>query len=144
MLVIADHGAVDVAEAVDLGGAEEPDVDQAALQVEAEQLEHRDGRGGAGDDGGVADRERQSRRLRPEGARFVDELQRGGNGQAGQVDGNVRQSDPTKQTRWPASSRAAATIIISDLLKAAVAGPGRRWRRRWSSLSRAARSSVDP
>ena len=26
---------------------------------------------------------------------------------------------PTKQTRWPASSRAAATIIISDLLKAA-------------------------
>ncbi len=26
---------------------------------------------------------------------------------------------PTKQTCWPASSRAAATIIISDLLKAA-------------------------
>src|SRR4029079_4668957 len=24
---------------------------------------------------------------------------------------------PTKQTRWPASSRAAATIIISDLVK---------------------------
>src|ERR1044072_5693179 len=27
---------------------------------------------------------------------------------------------PTKQTRWPASSRAAATIIISDFVKAAV------------------------
>ena len=34
---------------------------------------------------------------------------------------------PTKQTCWPASSRAAATIIISDLLKApgSVTGPPR-------------------
>ncbi len=29
---------------------------------------------------------------------------------------------PTKQTCWPASSRAAATIIISDLLNVAVVG----------------------
>jgi len=42
VIVVADHRAVDVAEAVDLGGAEKADVDQPALQVEAEQLEHRD------------------------------------------------------------------------------------------------------
>src|SRR5258705_5255417 len=29
---------------------------------------------------------------------------------------------PTKQTRWPASSRAAATIIISDFVKSAATG----------------------
>src|SRR4029079_6084952 len=38
--VVADHRRVDVPEPVDLGGAEEADVDQAALQVEREQLEH--------------------------------------------------------------------------------------------------------
>ena len=41
---------------------------------------------------------------------------------------------PTKQTCWPASARAAATIIISDLEKVAVAAvTGRpRCRGRWS------------
>ena len=38
---------------------------------------------------------------------------------------------PTKQTRWPSSSRAAATIIISDLLKSRLrsSAPPRRGRR---------------
>ena len=39
-VVRADDGRVDVPEPVDLRRAQEPDVDQAALQVEAEQLEH--------------------------------------------------------------------------------------------------------
>ena len=38
--VVADDGRVDVAEAVDLRRAQEADVDQAALEVVAEQLEH--------------------------------------------------------------------------------------------------------
>ena len=38
---------VDVAEPVDLRRAEEPDVDEAALQVVAEQLEHAHDRGRA-------------------------------------------------------------------------------------------------
>ena len=33
---------------------------------------------------------------------------------------------PTKQTRWPSSARAAATIIISDFEKAAVMSHGPR------------------
>ena len=52
---VADDRRVDVAEAVDLGGAEKADVDQAALQVEAEQLEHAHDRGRAGHDRRVAD-----------------------------------------------------------------------------------------
>ena len=40
-VVVADDRRVDVAEPVDLRRAQEPDVDQAALQVEREQLEHR-------------------------------------------------------------------------------------------------------
>ena len=51
----ADDRRVDVAEAVDLGGAQEADVDQPALEVVAEQLEHaHDGRR-AGHDRRVAD-----------------------------------------------------------------------------------------
>ena len=42
MVVVADDGGVDVAEAVDLGGAQEADVDEAALEVVAEELEHAD------------------------------------------------------------------------------------------------------
>ena len=57
MVVWADHRRVDVAEPVDLGRAEEADVDQAALEVVAEQLEHADDGGRAGDDRRVADRQ---------------------------------------------------------------------------------------
>ena len=38
--VVADDGGVDVAEAVDLGGTQEADVDEAPLEVVAEQLQH--------------------------------------------------------------------------------------------------------
>src|SRR5258706_5455747 len=44
-VVVADDRRVQVPEAVDLGRAEKPNVDEAALQVEAEQLVHR-GHGG--------------------------------------------------------------------------------------------------
>ncbi len=54
-VVVADHGRVDVAEAVDLRRAEEPDVDEAALEVEREELEHARHRGRAGHDRRVAD-----------------------------------------------------------------------------------------
>ncbi len=39
--VVADDRRVDVAEAVDLGGAEEADVDASALEVVAEEVGHR-------------------------------------------------------------------------------------------------------
>ena len=59
-VVVADHGGVDVAEAVDLRGTEEPDVDPARLQPVGEDLGHRhDGVGGLGQLA-VADRQRQA------------------------------------------------------------------------------------
>ena len=73
--VVADHGRVDVPEPVDLGGAQEPDVDQPALQVEAEQLVHAHDRRRAGDDRRVADAQRKPRRPSPEDAGLVDELE---------------------------------------------------------------------
>src|SRR5690606_13712041 len=50
MIVVADDGGVDVAEAVELGGTEKADGDAAALQPVAEHLGYRDGgdREGAG------------------------------------------------------------------------------------------------
>ena len=74
-VVVADDGRVDVAEPVDLGGAEEADVDQPALEVEREQLEHADDGGRAGDDRRVADAQRQARRPGAEDAGLVDELE---------------------------------------------------------------------
>ena len=90
---VADDGRVDVAEPVDLGGAEEADVDQAALQVVAEQLEHADDGRRAGHDRRVADGQRQPRRPRPEHARLVDHLELGRDGPLGEVDRDVRQAD---------------------------------------------------
>ena len=72
--VVADDGGVDVAEAVDLRGAQEAHVDQAALEVAAEQVDHRHHRGGARDDGGVTDRQRQPGGPGTVGAGLVDEL----------------------------------------------------------------------
>ena len=70
-----------------------PDVDQPALQVEGEQLEHRHHGGRPGDDRGIADRERQAGRPRAEHPRLVDQLHVGGDGPLGEVDGDVRQPD---------------------------------------------------
>jgi hypothetical protein len=93
VVVRADDRGVDVAEPVDLGGAQEADVDEAALQVVAEQLEHADDRGRAGDDGRIADGQGQSGRPRPEHPGFVDQLEIGGDGPLGEVDRDVRQPD---------------------------------------------------
>jgi hypothetical protein len=91
--VVADHGRVDVAEAVDLGRAEEADVDQPALQVEREELEHRHRGGRAGDDRRVADREREPGGLGAEDPGLVDELEVRLHGPLREVDRDVRQSD---------------------------------------------------
>ena len=74
-VVVADDRRVDVAEAVDLGRPEEADVDEAALEVVAEQLEHAHDRRGAGHDRGVADGQRKARRPGAEDAGLVDELE---------------------------------------------------------------------
>ena len=93
VVVVADDRRVDVAEAIDLGRAEEAHVDQAALQVEAEQLVHAGHRGRTGHDRRVADRQWQARRAGAEHAGFVDQLELGRDGALGQVDRDVGQPD---------------------------------------------------
>ena len=92
--VVADDRGVDVAEPIDLGRPQESDVDQAALQVVAEQLDHADHGGRAGHDRRVADRQRQSGRPGAEDAGFVDQLELRRDGPLGEVDRDVRQPDP--------------------------------------------------
>jgi hypothetical protein len=99
--VLADDGRVDVPEAVDLGRAQEADVDQAALQVVGEELPHAGDRRRAGDDRGVADRERESRRARAEHACLVDELHVGGDRALGEVHGDVREADADEADALP-------------------------------------------
>ena len=53
--VVANHRRVQVAEAIDLRSAEEAHIDAAPLQVEAKEVVHGDGGGGAGHDRWVAD-----------------------------------------------------------------------------------------
>ena len=59
LLVFADHRAVQVAAAVDLGGAQEAHVDPAALEPVVEDLGHGDHRVGGLGQLAVADRQRQ-------------------------------------------------------------------------------------
>ena len=58
--VVADHRRVDVGEAVDLGAAEEADVDAAGLQPVVEDLRHADHAVGRVGELAVADRQRQA------------------------------------------------------------------------------------
>ena len=69
----SDHGGVDVAEAIELGGAEEAHGDPAALQPVAEELRHRDRRQRRRAQLAVADRQRQHGGPRADRARLVDQ-----------------------------------------------------------------------
>src|SRR6185436_6631552 len=100
-LVRPDHRRVDVAESVDLGGSQEPDVDQATLEVVAEQLEHADDRGRAGDDRRIADAEWQALWPRPEDASLIDQLERRRDGPLGEVHRDVRQADADEADTLP-------------------------------------------
>ncbi|MND59681.1 hypothetical protein D3C80_508840 [compost metagenome] len=93
VVVVTDHGGVDVAEAVHLGGAEEADVDAATLQPVAEDLAG--GHHGVGGLGqlAVTDGQRQHGRLGADGAGFVDQHHVRGRGQARQVGSLGRQAD---------------------------------------------------
>jgi hypothetical protein len=91
--VVANDRRVQIAEAVDLRPAQQGHVDQAALQVEHEQVGHADDRGCAADQRGVADRQRQPRRLRAKNAALVDQLHVGGVAAASQIAGDVGQTD---------------------------------------------------
>ncbi len=73
VLVVADDRRVDVAVAVELRGAEEPDVDAASLKPVGEDLGHRHDRVGSVGEIAVADREWEPRRLRSDAARLVDQ-----------------------------------------------------------------------
>ena len=119
-VVVADDRRVDVAEPVDLGRAQEPDVDQAALQVEARtartsrrprwRRSRSSGRRWTAAAAPAAPRTRRPRRrARAPGATV----------RLARLTAMFGSPTPTKQTRCPASSRAAATIIISDLEKPA-------------------------
>jgi hypothetical protein len=101
VVVVADHGRVDVAEPVDLGGAQEAHVDAAALEIQAEQVPHaRNGRRPR-DDRRVADRQRQAGRLGAEDAGLVDQLHLRGHRSLGQVDGDVGEAHPDEADALP-------------------------------------------
>ena len=91
--VVTDDGRVDVGEAVDLGAAEEPDVDAARLQPVVEHLRHADHAVGGVGQLAVADRQRQALRLGAERARLVHEHEVRGVGAAGQVGRRRGQAD---------------------------------------------------
>ena len=114
-VVVADHGAVEIAEAVDLRGAEEADVDAAALQPVGEDLRHarprrrrsRPARRRRSRAAGCAawrrsSRSRRSARSRARGSRRARFAAAAG------------RPMPTKQTAPSRSRRAAATAIISS------------------------------
>ena len=96
MVVIADHGGIDVAKAVDLRAAQKAHIHVAALQVEGEDIVHAAHRQRPADQGGVADGERQARRLGADHPGFVDHQQVGGVRAPGQVAGQVGQPHADK------------------------------------------------
>ncbi len=99
VVVVADDRRVDVAEAVELRGAEEADVDAAGLQPVGEDLGNRhDGVGSVGEVA-VADRERQPRRLRADAARLVDQRALRGVRAPGEVRSRRRQPDADEAHR---------------------------------------------
>ena len=113
LVVGADHGGVEVGEAVDLRAAEEADGDAPALQPVAEHLRHRHG----GERGlaqlAVADRQRQHVGLGADGAGFVDQRDAGRMREPREVAAADGAPMPTKQTSSLRSARAAAMVIIS-------------------------------
>ncbi len=99
LAVVADHGGVDVAEAVDLGRAEEADVDPSALQPVAEDLAGGDhGIGGLGQLA-VADGQRQDAGLGADRPGLVDQHDVRRGSQARQVGGLRRQADADEAHR---------------------------------------------
>ena len=93
-VVVADDGGVDVAEAIDLRGAEEADVDAPAADPVVEHLGDRDEVLRAGGEVVVADRQRQALRARADRAGLVDEHAAGRVQAPREVGGGVRRPDP--------------------------------------------------
>ena len=92
--VVADHGGVDVAVAVNLGAAEEAHLDTAILKEALKDIGHAADHERAGDQGRIPDRDRQPFRHRTYGAGLIDQHQVGRMGLAGEVAGEVGQPDP--------------------------------------------------
>ncbi len=98
-IIRTDHRGVDVAEAVDLRGAQEADVDPPWLQPVVEDLWNaHDDVGGVGENA-VADGQWQPVGLGTERSRLVDEDDIGCVCCAGEVRGRARQADPDEADR---------------------------------------------
>ena len=93
VVIVADHRGVDVAEPVELRGAEEADGDAPALQPVAEHLRHRHGGERRLAQFAVADRERQHVRRGADGAALVDQRDVGRMRQPRDVAGGRRRAD---------------------------------------------------
>ena len=93
MVVVADHGRVEVRVAVDLRGAEERDVDPSRPDPVVEHLRHADHEVGRLGELAVADRERDVHRLGADRARLVDQHQLGVVDRAREDRGGARPSD---------------------------------------------------
>lgn len=72
--VVTNHSRVQVTKAIDLRPAEQGDIDQAALEIQHEQVRHTDDGGRAAYQRGIADGEGQARRLRAENTAFIDQF----------------------------------------------------------------------
>ncbi len=94
--VIADHGCVQVAKAVDLRPTQKAEVNKAALEVVLENLGHRANAQSAGDQCWVADGEGRPVRAGANGAGLVDENQARAARAAGEIYGNIGNADADK------------------------------------------------
>ena len=105
-----------------------PDVDAAALEVQAEQVPHARHGGRPGHDRRVADGQRQAGRLGAEDAGLVDELELGRDRPLGEVDRDVRQADPDEADVLAgelAGGRDDHHLGLAEGGRTAVTGPAR-------------------
>ena len=144
VVVRTDDRRVDVAEPVDLRRAEKADVDEAALEVVAEQFEHADDRCRASDDRRVADGQWQPRRPRPEHAGLVHELEIGCDCPLREIDGDVRQPDADEADALAGKLPGGRHDHHLGLAEGARARSGARAARRFIGAPRRARSGCRP
>ena len=93
LLVVTDHGRIEIPETIDLSPLQEADIDAPGLEVVVEDVEDRADAQGAAHQGGVADRYRYALGNRAHRPRLVDEHQVGRMQMSGQIAGQIRQAD---------------------------------------------------
>src|SRR5918995_994637 len=91
--VVSDDGGVDVPVAVDLGAAQQADLNPSILKEALKDISHAADHEGSGDQRGITDRNWEALGDGSHGARLVDQNKTGRVGRAGEIAGQVRESD---------------------------------------------------